>query len=86
MDDEEEKHEPPLEKLPTIDEITLPLTEKEKQQLSILGEITADEAEELANVYPHEIPEIAVKKQTTISRVKEILSIPKKLQRWRHKK
>jgi len=82
MDDE-----PPLEKLPTIDEVTRRLTEAETKQLSTLGEeITLDEAEELSKIYAPDIPRAVVEKQNTISRIKEILSIPKKLQRWRHKK
>ena len=70
-----------------IDDFVIPLTTKEKQQWSHLeNHITTEEAEELSGLFPREIPRSVVEKKTTKSRVLEILLIPKKLQRWRHKR
>lgn len=77
--------EEPL-KLPNIEEIVKPTTEAEIKQLATLGEeITFADAEELSAIFPRDIPKDAVEKHTTKSILKEILLLPKKLQKWRRR-
>ena len=76
--------EEPL-KLSKIEEMMKPTTEAEVKQLVALGkEITLADAEELSTIFP-DIPKDAVEKHTTKSILKEILLLPKKLQKWRRR-
>jgi len=85
-EESEIQKEVPLQ-IPKIAELTSPLTEEENKQLISLGDqITVEEAEELSTIFHREFPTIAVEKKNTQSRLKEILSIPKKFQKWRHKR
>jgi len=73
--------------LPSLEGLVKPVTDAEIQQLATLGEeITLADAEELSPIFPRDIPKVAIDKQNTKSRLKEILLIPKKLQKWRHKR
>ena len=70
-----------------IEETVKAITDAEIKQLSTLGEeITLADAEELSSIFPRDIPKAAVEKQTTRSLIKEILQLPKKLQKWRQKR
>ena len=77
----------PIEKLPTINDLVMSLSENDNKHLSTtLGEeISPDEAEELSAIFPEDIPKALVEKHTTTSRIKQLLLIPKKLQHWRRK-
>jgi hypothetical protein len=76
------------ESLTTIDDLAQSLSEKDARHLSIaLGEeINPDEAEDLSTMFPRDIPRALIEKHNTKSRIKQFLSIPKKLQSWRRKK
>lgn len=77
-----------LGSLPTIDNLAQSLSEKDARHLSTaLGEeISPDEAEDLSAMFPRDIPRALIEKYNTKSRIKQFLSIPKKLQSWRRKK
>jgi len=53
------------------------LPSEEEQQL-----MTLDEFEEICRVFPNEVSPNIVEKETAKARVKEILNIPKKIQKW----
>jgi hypothetical protein len=72
-------------KLPDVEEMMKPTTEAEIRQLATLGkEITVAEAAELSTIFP-DIPKDVVEKHTTKLILKEIFSLPKKLQKWRRR-
>lgn len=87
IEDETMQERVPTVEIPNLDDLVKATTPKEKESLSALGqEISVDDAEELSAMFPREIPQTAVEKHTTKSRIKEIFLIPQKLQRWRRKR